>query len=75
MIAALAGVAALAVASLVLQGGTAVFFLTLPPTFAAVARVLPLDFDYRVFVFTLVVAALATIMFALLPALQATRIR
>jgi predicted permease len=74
MISALAGAAALGAAVLVLQTGLAVFFLTLPPSFAAVARVLPLDLDHRVFLFTLIVSAIATVMFALLPALQATRL-
>ena len=74
MISALAGLAALGVAQVVLRTGVAVFFLTLPPSFAAVARVLPLDFDHRVFLFTLIVSAVATVLFALLPALQATRL-
>ena len=50
----MAGVAALGLASLVIRTGLQVFFLTLPPSAAAVARVVPLDFDYRVFAFTLV---------------------
>ena len=74
LIAGLAGLAALATAAVVLRAGLALFFLTLPPSFAAVARVLRLDLDHRVFAFTFVVAALATIVFALLPALQATRV-
>jgi hypothetical protein len=73
MLGSLSVVAALAVASVVLRAGQAVFFATVPPTFAAVARVLPLDVDRRVFVFTAVIAALGTIVFAVLPALQATR--
>lgn len=74
LIAAAAGVSALAVASLVLRGGLSIFFMTLPTSFASVARVLPLDLDHRVFAFTLIVAALTTIVFALLPALQGTRL-
>ena len=74
MIAALSALAALGVASLVLRAGLAIFFLTLPPSFAAVARVLPLEIDHRVFLFTAIVAALTTIVFAVLPALQATRL-
>ena len=74
MIASLSALAALAVASLVLRGGLALFFMTVPPTFAAVARVLPLDIDHRVFLFTAIAATLATIVFAVLPALQATRL-
>jgi len=63
----------LGLASLVIRTGLQIFFLTLPPSAAAVARVVPLDFDYRVFAFTLVTSGLTTIMFALVPALQATR--
>jgi len=74
MIAALAALAALAIASLTLRAGLSLFFLTIPPTFAAVARVLPLTVDHRVFLFTAVVTTLATIVFAVLPALQATRL-
>ena len=46
----------------------------LPPTVAAMVRLVPLDFDYRVFLFAFAVAAAATVLFALLPALQATRL-
>lgn len=74
LIAAIAGVAAMGIADLVLRAGLAIFFMSLPPSFAAVARVLPLDLDYRVFLFMLIVAALATIIFALLPALHGTRL-
>jgi putative ABC transport system permease protein len=58
----------------VLRAGLAIFFMSLPPSFAAIARVLPLDVDHRVFLFTLIVAGLATIMFALVPALHGTRL-
>jgi len=74
LIAAIAGVAALGIADLVLRAGLAIFFMTLPPSFAAAARVLPLDLDYRVFLFTLAVAAFATVIFALIPALHGTRL-
>ena len=73
LIALMAGVAALGLANLVVRTGLQIFFLTLPPSAAAVARVVPLDFDYRVFAFTLTISALTTILFALVPALQATR--
>ena len=73
VIAAAAGAFGLALARVIVQGGTAIFFLTLPPSFAAIARVLPLDFDYRVFLFAMVVAGLTTLLFALVPALQGTR--
>src|SRR5204863_5621333 len=74
MIAAAAGLTALGVASAVLRGGLSIFFMTLPASAASAVRVLPLDLDHRVFLFTLLVAALATIVFALLPALQGTRL-
>ena len=47
---------------------------TLPAAAGAVARAVPLDFDYRVFLFTFAVAGATTVMFALLPALHATRL-
>ena len=74
LIAAVAGLAALGIASIVLRAGLAIFFMSLPPSFAAMARVLPLDLDYRVFLFTFIVSALATALFALLPALHGTRL-
>jgi predicted permease len=74
LIAMLAGLAALGLASVLLRIGTVAFFAMLPPTVAGRARLVPLDFDYRVFVFAFLVAGIATLMFALLPALQATRL-
>jgi predicted permease len=74
MIAGLAGLAGLGLAALTLRGGLAIFLSMLPPSVAALIRVVPLEFDYRVFLFALVASALATLMFALLPALQATRV-
>jgi putative ABC transport system permease protein len=74
MIAGLAGIVGLALAALVLRAGTGLLFLTLPPTAASLVRVVPLDFDYRVFIFALLVSASTTILFALVPALQATRL-
>ena len=41
---------------------------------AALFRVAPLDFDSRVFLFAFAAAAAATLVFALLPALQASRL-
>jgi hypothetical protein len=61
-------------AALMLRAGMTIFFLALPPTIAALMRVLPLGFDHRVFVFALIAAAATTVMFALLPSLQATRL-
>ena len=73
VVSALAGMVGLALASLVIRTGLAVFFLALPSA-AALTRVVPLDFDYRVFLFTFAVAAATTVLFALLPALHATRV-
>src|SRR3954465_2533471 len=74
LIAAMAGIAALGIASVVLRAGLAIFFMTLPASVAGAARVLPLKVDHRVFLFTFIVAGLTTIMFALLPALHGTRL-
>ena len=75
LIAALSGVAALLLASWLLRAGVVALFTTLPPSLAALMRVVPLSFDYRVFGFALAVAAVTTLMFALVPALQASRQR
>jgi predicted permease len=74
MIAGLAGLAGLGLAALALRVGLSLFLAMLPSSIAALIRVAPLDFDYRVFLFSLVVSGGATLMFALLPALQATRV-
>ena len=74
LIAVLAGLAALALAAVTLRTGMALFFATLPPSISALVRVVPLDFDRRVFLFALLVAAGATLLFALAPALRATRL-
>jgi predicted permease len=73
LIAALAGLSGLALATATLRAGLALFAAMLPPSVAAMIRVVPLDFDYRVFLFAAVASAGATILFALVPALQATR--
>ena len=75
LIAVLAGATGLALAAWTLRAGTAILLGTLPPSLAALIRVIPMTFDYRVFAFALGVAALATLGFALLPALQASRQR
>jgi predicted permease len=74
LIAALAGATGLMVASWTLRVGTVMLFNTLPPSLAALVRVAPLLFDYRVFAFALTVAAGATLLFALVPALRASRL-
>jgi predicted permease len=75
IIALLGGALGLAIAALVLPAGRAAFFGTLTPTMAELMRVAPLDLDLRVFGFALVVAAITVVLCALLPALQATRLR
>ena len=72
VIATLAAMAGLALAALVLKAGLAVFVAMMPPSVAALIRIVPLDFDYRVLLFATGSAAATTLMFALLPALQAT---
>jgi cell division protein FtsX len=74
LIAVLAGAAGLALAAWTLRIGTVMLFKTLPPSMAALLRVAPLLFDYRVFAFALTVAAGATLLFALVPALRASRL-
>lgn len=74
LIAVLAGLAGLALAAILRRVGMYLFVVLLPPTVASRVRFLPFDFDYRVFLFASLVAAAATILFALLPALQATRV-
>jgi predicted permease len=74
LIAVLAGAAGLALAAWTLRAGIAALFSTLPPPVAALFRVAPLSFDGRVFLFALGVAAATTLVFALLPSLQASRL-
>jgi predicted permease len=73
LVAALAGLTGLGIAAIVLRGGLTLFVAMLPPSVSALIRVVPLDFDYRVFLFAAVASTATTWMFALLPALQATR--
>ena len=73
VIAIIAGAAGLALAAWALRAGTALFFNSLPPSVAALARVAPLTFDRRVFLFAFAAAAATTLGFALVPALQASR--
>jgi predicted permease len=56
-----------------LRVATTIFFATLPPSLAAILRTAPLAIDRRVFVFALAAAAVSTLAFALIPALQASR--
>ena len=75
LIAVLAGAAAITLTAWLLRAGLAALFSTLPPSLAVLLRVTPLSFDYRVLGFAFAVAALTTLMFALVPALQASRQR
>ena len=74
LISMLAGLVGLALAAGAARAGTSLFLSLLPGAAAARARLVPLDFDHRVFLFALLVATGATLLFALLPALQATRL-
>jgi predicted permease len=75
IIAVIAGAAGLALAAWALRAAVALFFGTLPQSIAALVRVAPLTFDRRVFLFAFAAAAATTLLFALLPALQASRMR
>jgi predicted permease len=74
LVAVLAGLTGIALAGALLRAGVFFFVGMLPPTVALRVRFVPLDFDYRVFLFAFVVAGAATILFALVPALHATRL-
>jgi predicted permease len=74
VITTVAGLVGLTLAAALLRLATYAFVVMLPPTVASRVRFVPLDFDYRVFGFTFIVAGAATLLFALLPALQATRV-
>jgi len=74
LISLFAGLGAVAFASVALRAMVAAFFGTLPPAVAGILRLVPLDLDYRVFVFTMTASMTATVMFALIPALQASRL-
>jgi predicted permease len=74
LLALLAGATGLALAAVLRRVGTFLMVAMLPPTVAARVRFVPLDFDLRVVLFTCVMAVAVTVLFALLPALQATRV-
>jgi predicted permease len=74
LLAGLSCVVALAIATLAMRAGVALFVSTLPPSLAGLVRLLPLGLDRRVFLFAFGVAGGMTVLFALLPALQATRL-
>ena len=74
LIAVLSGFAGLVLATLALRGAMAVMLDTLPPSVVAILRVAPIDFDSRVFLFALAASAATTLLFALFPAVQASRL-
>jgi len=74
LIAVLAGLCAIALAAWFLRAAMVVLFSTLPPFIASLLRVAPMPLDYRVFLFAFAMAAAAALLFALLPALQASRL-
>jgi predicted permease len=75
LISLVAGAAGLVLARITLQIGASVVLATLPGENSAYVRIVPLVFDARVFLFTFAVAAASTVAFALLPALQGTRLK
>ncbi len=74
LLSTLAGLAGLALATVVLRAGHHLLFATLPSSLVELVTLFPLELDYRVFLFALGVAAATTLLFALVPALQATRL-
>jgi predicted permease len=75
LISLLSGLGGLALATVLLRGAMVVLFGTLPPSVAAILRFSPVGFDARVFLFALAAAATTTLLFALFPAMQASRLR
>ena len=74
LISILAAGLGLVLAQVFLRAGVFALLELLPPTIANRARIVPLDLDLRVLGFAGGLAAGVTIIFALLPALQATRL-
>ena len=75
VIAACAAVGGLAIAYWTLRVGSTLVLGTLPPSIVSLVRLAPTPFDHRVFLFVAFAAALATLMFAPLPSLQASRLK
>jgi predicted permease len=69
-----AALVGLALASLALRVVPGLIAAVLPVSMVALLRFAPLDLDWRVFLFALACAGMTTILFALLPALQSTRL-
>jgi len=74
LIALLAGAAGLALAHWGLDAAVRAFFSTLPASVQPMMRVAPLTFDLRVFLFAVTATLATALLFALLPALQASRV-
>jgi predicted permease len=73
-IAALGGGAGLALAAWGLRLVPGVFLGTLPASFAPLIRLPPFTLDMRVLIFAVAASAVATMLFALAPAMQASRV-
>lgn len=71
----LAGLVGFAVSNAAIAGAQRLLAATLPPPVMSIIglAIVPLDPDYRVFLFILAAAGVSTIVFGLAPALQATR--
>jgi putative ABC transport system permease protein len=74
LIAAIAGAAGLCLAAVILRAGAPLVVATLPAAVSPLVRIVPLDFDRRVFLFALAAVSATTLLFALLPAVHATRL-
>ncbi len=73
VLAAPAAVLGFAISAGALRWGQDLFRTTVPPTLGKIVRFIDLSPDIRVFVFLFGAAVFATLLFALVPALQATR--
>ena len=73
LLAAPAAGAAFVISRATIDSGERLMFKTLPSEFAEYIRVVPLPPDARVFIFMLLAAIAAAVLFGLAPALQATR--
>jgi len=74
LVAALAGATGLGIAAIALRAGLTLFVNALPAAVSSLVRIVPLDFDRRVFLFSFFAVSATTLLFALLPALHATRL-
>ena len=74
LVATLSGLVGLVLAGLAVRAAMTVMLNTLPPSVLAILRISPIDFDFRVFMFGLAAGGATTLVFALFPALQASRL-